>query len=479
MPRLPLRNHLLGLLIGLAVAITLLIISESGFRRSSEALLEIRAAQQTLAANGRIYRTLNNAELAQRSYLLTGEAQYLQRYREQIASVREQLTALQQAPTPGTAPLVIRLGQAIARKQSEMDLSIRLRQSGEADASYFVATADDTAELGESSREVLDAIIDSGRERFDASVQAVATPQQHARVGLALATLIGLAAYLLYLRRGRELDRAQRDANNKLAAERDALDELVRERTATLAELASHLQQAREDERGMLARELHDELGALLTAAKLDVARIKSRLPADAREARERLAHLTDALNSGIALKRRIIENLRPSSLSNLGLKASLEILAREFAERSGLVVDTLVEPVELDENRQLVVYRTVQESLTNVAKYAQAQRVIVRVCGYRNHVEVTINDDGRGFNPSQMRSGSHGLTGMRHRVESVGGRLTVSSQPQLGTRIEASIPSTAPPPPAPAGDESRPAPLSSMPAPASVPPPADAGAAT
>ena len=103
-------------------------------------------------------------------------------------------------------------------------------------------------------------------------------------------------------------------------------------RTAQLKELAQHLQTIREDERSRLARELHDELGALLTAAKLDVARLKSRLGSDATaDAAERLAHLNETLNGGIALKRRIIEDLRPSSLSNLGLVAALEILLREF----------------------------------------------------------------------------------------------------------------------------------------------------
>jgi len=106
----------------------------------------------------------------------------------------------------------------------------------------------------------------------------------------------------------------------------------VRDRTTSLANLATYLQQVREDERGHLARELHDELGSLLTAAKLDVARLKSRLGDQAPEALQRLQHLTETLNRGIALKRRIVEDLRPSSLSNLGLLPSLEILTREFS---------------------------------------------------------------------------------------------------------------------------------------------------
>ena len=92
------------------------------------------------------------------------------------------------------------------------------------------------------------------------------------------------------------------------------------------------------DRRERLARELHDELGSLLTAAKFDVARVKSRLPADSPDLHERLSHLTSTLNAGIAIKRKIIEDLRPSSLSNLGLPAALEILTQEFRANTCLL---------------------------------------------------------------------------------------------------------------------------------------------
>jgi len=172
------------------------------------------------------------------------------------------------------------------------------------------------------------------------------------------------------------------------------------------------------------------------------VARLKSRLgPQPAPEITQRLQHLTESLNSGIALKRRIIEDLRPSSLSNLGLSASLEILAREFSERSGVDVTASLEPVELDESRQLTVYRLIQESLTNVGKYAEAKQVEISLHNYGAHVEVDIRDDGKGFDVSRMRGSTHGLAGMRHRVEAAGGRLTVSSLPGQGTRIAAVLP--------------------------------------
>ena len=135
------------------------------------------------------------------------------------------------------------------------------------------------------------------------------------------------------MRQGQVLADQQLVQKRLAVAERDRLEIEVRERTAQLTELALHLQTAREDERQRLARDLHDELGALLTSAKLDAARIRSRLAGTAPEALDRLAHLVETLNSSIALGRRIIEDLRPSTLSNLGLVAALDILAREFTD--------------------------------------------------------------------------------------------------------------------------------------------------
>jgi len=181
-----------------------------------------------------------------------------------------------------------------------------------------------------------------------------------------------------------------------------------------------------------------------LTAAKLDVARIKSRLGTNYPEAAERLEHLTLTLNSGIALKRRIVEDLRPSSLSHLGLVASLEILAREFEERSGLVITTDLEHVELGGSSQLTVYRLVQESLTNIGKYAAAKEVRITLENFDGYANVQVVDDGKGFNTAAVNVGSHGLAGMQHRVAAAGGKLIVTSSTGKGTRIEAVLPKSA-----------------------------------
>ena len=202
----------------------------------------------------------------------------------------------------------------------------------------------------------------------------------------------------------------------------------------------------RDEERGELARELHDELGALLTCAKLDVAGLKSRVGGASTEIDQRLAHLGEMINNGIAFSRRVVEGLHPSSLANLGLKASLEILAREFALNSGITMSTRIDEVDIDAETQLTVYRVVQESLNNASKYAAAAQGRVVLLDCDDDVVLAVSDDGRGFDTAAMGTSSHGLAGMRHRVEARGGQFTVSSVKGTGTLVVAVLPVRADP---------------------------------
>ena len=216
------------------------------------------------------------------------------------------------------------------------------------------------------------------------------------------------------------------------------------ERIASLAALVTHLQQQNEDERSQLARELHDELGSLLTAAKLDVARLKSRLGQGSDEMAQRVQHLTNTLNSGIALKRRIIEDLRPSSLSNLGLVAAIEILAREFADHSGMSIDTDLERVALPELAQLTVYRLVQQALRDIGRQATATTVSIAIHDAPDDVIITINDDGSDSDSQPLRDAAKNLLAIRHRIESVQGNMVVQPQVHAGITIRAWFPKQA-----------------------------------
>ena len=437
------RKMALSLPVALLAAMVLVGINETGHMRSQDALEQMAQSMATRGDVNKLLQSMLDAETGQRGYLLTGNETYLEPYDKAVATVQTNLDRLrsQFMESPEDMQEFALLSRQISRKLAEMELSLRLRRKGNEDAWKFILHTDVGKEHMEAIRAHAQELIKRSDVRLSQGQQQIEQSLTLSRIGIATVTAIGLLAFYMYLRQAQAVQAVNLREQALLERERDRLEGLVRDRTASLSELANHLQQVREDERGHLARELHDELGALLTAAKLDVARLKSKLDVNAPDVTERLKHLTDTLNSGIALKRRIIEDLRPSSLSHLGLTAALEILTREFAQRAGIEVETNLETVELPSATQLTVYRMVQEALTNIGKYAKANKVLVSVHAHPNHVAVQVHDDGAGFDPASVQVSSHGLAGMRHRVEAAGGRLSVHSSPGKGTLLSAVLP--------------------------------------
>ncbi len=443
MKKFALPKMVISLPLAVLAAAILIFINESSFQQSTAAVANIEEAQQTRSAINKLVQQMLDAETGQRGFLLTGDPRYLEPYNTATADINQNLDVLRQLFAPSTEQLsdFDLMSRHVSRKLAEMDLSVRMRKEGNEDGWKFVLTTDVGKEQMEAIREQSVKLTASSIRKMEQGQAQIKKALQLSRIGIATTALVGLLAFYMYLLQTKALVASGLREQDSLQRERDLLEKQVRERTASLAELATHLQNVREDERGHLARELHDELGALLTAAKLDVARIKSRLAGNLPEVAERLEHLTSTLNSGIALKRRIVEDLRPSSLSHLGLVASLEILAREFAEQSGLAITTDLEAVELCGSAQLTVYRLIQESLTNMAKYANATEAEVSLQNFDSYVTVEVRDNGKGFNVGNVGPGSHGLSGMRHRVEAAGGRLTVTSTEGTGTQITAVLP--------------------------------------
>ena len=426
------------------LAVTLIVfINEASYHRTVKSVSDMEQAQSTRGALNELMQSLLDAETGQRGYLLTGNRIYLEPYFETLKTINQQLDQLRAtfSADPETLNDFGVMSRHISRKLAELDLTVKMRAANQEDAWRFVLTTDVGKEQMDGIRTQIDKLAAGSIRSTERGQALVRRTLQLSRIGIGIMALGGLLAFYMYLLQTRALLNAGVREQESLKRERDHLDLQVRERTANLAELATHLQNVREDERGHLARELHDELGALLTAAKLDVARLKSRIGGTQPEAMERIAHLTGTLNNGIALKRRIVEDLRPSSLSHLGLVASLEILAREFEERSELSITTDLESVELGGSAQLTAYRLVQESLTNIGKYANATQIVISLQNQGGYTLLEVMDNGSGFDTSHITASSHGINGMRHRVEAAGGKLTVTSTPGAGTRISAVLP--------------------------------------
>ena len=417
-------------------AVVLLAANEVSHRRANSI---IDSGQHALAGRveiSRLLRVMLSAESGQRGYLLTGRTEYREPYKRALADVGPLLDRVHAvyASVPEQAAEIRQLDELTRQKLSELETTLALYDAGKEEAWRELLLTDIGREKMRALETLALSIAAQETVQMTEANEALSRTLLRQRLGIAVLVLLALSALLLYLQQtGRGLLMADE--------QRRALQSEVERRTHDLTDIARHLQTAREDERSRLARELHDELGGLLTAAKLDVARMRSRLTEAPLPVHERIAHLVRTLDEGIALKRRIIENLRPSALQNLGLKAALEILTREFASGAAIEIEAHIDEVTLGQDANLSLYRLVQEALTNVSKYAAASRVVVQVAGEGEGVRAKVEDNGKGFDTRLLRPETHGLTGMRFRIESHGGQLDVRSAPGQGTSISAWLP--------------------------------------
>jgi PAS domain S-box-containing protein len=213
-----------------------------------------------------------------------------------------------------------------------------------------------------------------------------------------------------------------------------------------LRALAARLQSAREEERTRVAREIHDELGQALTAIKLDVASLIHELPPD--ERREKKAEsILKLVGRTIQFVRRLSTELRPGMLDDLGLVAAVEWAAEEFETRTGTKcrMDPRQSDIVTDREQSTAIFRIFQETLTNVARHANATQVDVRLSEYDGYIELEVRDNGRGIAKEQLSDGGLGILGMRERAILLGGDFTIEGAPGKGTLVRVRIPETGP----------------------------------
>ncbi|HCL85131.1 MAG TPA: hypothetical protein DIC45_01165 [Comamonadaceae bacterium] len=254
---------------------------------------------------------------------------------------------------------------------------------------------------------------------------------------------LGFADYLLkddMARLPHVIERALEVAEARRAREQAVAD--LAESEQRLAALAEHLQTSIEEERAAIAREIHDDIGGALTAARFDLAWIGRHAPEG--PLGEHAATASEMLEHAIDASQRIMMNLRPPVLDQ-GLVAAVQWLAETFERRTRLPVRVSCDCKAIDSAPpalQLVAYRTAQEALTNIHKHAQATQVRIDLSDHEGVLTVEVSDDGRGIAPEMLKKPrSFGLRGLAERARRAGGWMDVSSQLGRGTAIVLSLP--------------------------------------
>jgi signal transduction histidine kinase len=210
-----------------------------------------------------------------------------------------------------------------------------------------------------------------------------------------------------------------------------------------LQQLAMHLAKVREEEQGRIAREIHDEMGATLTALKMRVHWLASRMPAEMAQFAAEAEHMDKLVADAIHTMRRVVSQLMPIQLHDLGFSAAVGRYVQDFQKHTKIecVLALPEEELMLDENQSSAMFRILQESLNNVAKHAQATKVRILFIDRNHSLILLVQDNGVGFDRNTHKGNSFGLLGIKERVLMVNGKARISSKPGKGTQVVVSIP--------------------------------------
>jgi signal transduction histidine kinase len=430
---------LIGFLIGL------FFLASAGQTRLNAANERVHATQLRQQALIEFAALVTNAESAQRGYLLTGEAAYLRSYSEAVSKIGLALDRLHQTyGRDGNGDVFQKLSLLTGKKLGELADSVALYKKR---SSSFAMNAIGT-DIGKRTMDEIVGIV-GVMQADEATELTIATSQWQRdfrfwRWIAAIAAVLNIALVVLatYLVLGDMRRRSRQTVNlhdQKLELERE-----VEARTQQLTALSTHLQGVSEQEKSALSRELHDELGGLLVAARMDLSWLQQRLPTSDASIEQRFKRIHESLSAGVDLKRRVVEELRPTLLDNMGLYTALRWQFKETCRRTGLrCTETIPETeVKFNPDASIGVFRVAQEALTNILKHADAKTADLSIDIHGDIFELRIRDDGKGVPRSRLKtSTSHGIASMRHRVAGLGGTLELTDAPGGGTSVMARFP--------------------------------------
>jgi signal transduction histidine kinase len=431
----------------LATVVGLFVAAQLGQRRLEDASARTALNARRQQALADVWQLLRQAESSQRGYILVGNSEYLAPFRQASTDFDAALGRLDAAYAGAGAATrsdVAQLRQLGNAKFDEMRRTVEaFGIRGRAAALQIIRS-----EAGTSTMSQIDDLVRRIEAHDNAEAVEASRRWQLSRWGGIATTSAALVAStgLLLLLSGlmlRQLRSKERETE-QLAARQGELERLVEQRTGELSELSTHLQSVAEQEKAALSRELHDELGGLLVAARMDLSWLEKRVASDDPEVRGYFQRVQDALQAGVDIKRRVIESLRPTLLDNLGLVPALRWQVEQACQRAGLrnLERYPAEELLLTPEASIAVFRIVQEALANIIKHARATAVEVTVEVAEPWLLVRVRDDGLGVPPQRLLTlGAHGLAAMRHRARGLGGHWELRRAAADGTEIEVHLP--------------------------------------
>ncbi len=226
--------------------------------------------------------------------------------------------------------------------------------------------------------------------------------------------------------------------------ERKQAEEKLKRTSKLLRELATHLQSVREEERTMIAQEIHDELGQVLTALKIHVSLLANKLNKNQQALKEKIDSLSDMIDASVESVQKISSKLRPGILDELGLIAAIEWQAEDFEKLTNIKCSLSLPKAEivLEKNKSTAIFRIFQEALTNIARHSQATKTAISLLNHQSNIYLEILDNGKGITQEQIKDfKSLGIHGMEERAMVFGGQVYIEGIAGKGTTVKVEIP--------------------------------------
>lgn len=226
--------------------------------------------------------------------------------------------------------------------------------------------------------------------------------------------------------------------------ERKQAEEKLKRTSKLLRELATHLQSVREEERTMIAQEIHDELGQVLTALKIQISLLANKLNKNQQALKEKINSLSDMIDASVESVQKISSKLRPGILDELGLIAAIEWQAEDFEKLTNIKCSLSLPKAEivLEKNKSTAIFRIFQEALTNIARHSQATKTAISLLNHQSNIYLEILDNGKGITQEQIRDfKSLGIHGMEERAMVFGGQVYIEGIAGKGTTVKVEIP--------------------------------------
>ncbi len=435
----------------LVVAMVSIVFTDAWIVSLSKQVENIKLTRINVASLHQLKSNFFEAESAQRGYVITQRPEYIAPFDDALKRARAlvrliEVNIVNQVPST-TKPEDLQWLRAIATniesKTAEMILTTKLVNQGKTKEAQEVINLDVGMKEMQKFVTHTDRLISEQNEKIDSLIEKRISTVNLARASVIGGSLLLILLVVLVIKQLIKELRLKSELQNQALAQNTVYEDKLLQQTKLLRSMALDYQSDVERERQKLSRELHDELGSIFTATKMDLAWTIKKLGDIAPELAVKLNKTTSYIDQGIAFQRHIVQELHPSMISTFGFWPALNALIKDAAERNkwALTLNLPEETVVLNETISLVAYRVVQESLNNANKYAKATQINIDMMVDDNHLKMEIEDNGVGMDMQAVKENTHGLSGMRHRVMAIGGHFEMASEQGKGLYTMALIP--------------------------------------